>query len=141
MEDFKVVIFSDGKSPQAIYELLLALELNTKLMRLSRDGKDVNQRLTALDEFTDTKRGILVYESWRTSLDRETHLACTQAIEVGLPLNGGNVTPRRFQMINNACATSGKTGRFITIVTPHDMGHKSMRDVQRTAVEKAVPYQ
>ncbi|RDI82713.1 hypothetical protein Vi05172_g7122 [Venturia inaequalis] len=138
-ENFKIAIFADTKTPETVYSLLLALNLNIPVTWLPRgDGPLRDERNTNFVKFAQQKAGILVVNDW--SVNDELDLPCTQAIELGVSINGLGETSKRMHMLQKACESAGKRGRFITIYTPHDMERRQIQPALVTAIQTAESY-
>lgn len=82
----------------------------------------------------------MICEAWPDK-QPETHLACTQAIEVGVSVIGTEETFKRMNMLQKACEAVGKKGRFITIYNPEEIAHPGLYPTQKIITDAAEPYQ
>jgi hypothetical protein len=121
--------------------LLEALRLNTEVLHLS--GGDTPARLIQrgndLVAFKNAKSAILVCETWITTIS--TDIPCTQAIEAGIPVSHPYETPKRMRELQEACESTGKIGRFMTITTPGEIERKGLSNFQEKGIKKATDYQ
>jgi hypothetical protein len=96
-------------------------------------------RNVVLTKFCNVKSAILCYVPWTTST--LTDIPCTQAIEVGIPISQGLQTQKRMHMLQQACESTSKTGRFITVTHPHEMERGWLPQPQQEMLNNAENYQ